>query len=154
MNRTGRGSIFGQNQKYWSIGTPPSPPLPPRTPESKSWKAGEEGSPPRGFWISTFDKSIDRLLTTVESRTSELPWNLLVGKEMYCFMFLASISWVGMFYKSGAARSFLKNPIYKLLIQFVESRGPARSTKHSEGAWFIWICGPQSQQGEKNQCKS
>ena len=49
---------------------------------------------------------------------------------MYCLLFLAFISWVGMFYNLGAGRSsFLKNPIYKLLIQFVESRGPARSTK-------------------------
>ena len=48
-------------------------------------------------------------------------------------MFLAFISWVGMFYNPRAGRSFPKNPIYKLLIQFVESRGPAGSTK-------LWGC--------------
>ena len=59
-NRAGR-SIFGQNQKYWSIGPPQN------TGKQKlgveTGKRGRRG-PSRGFWISTFDKSIDRLGTT------------------------------------------------------------------------------------------
>ena len=142
MNRTGRGSIFGQNQKYWSIGTPLS------TPEhrkAKVGKAGEEGvltwnwilniDFSQKYW-SAPDDSGQREHLNRASNLEKFNFNLLVvrvKKEMYCLMFLAFISWVGMFYNPRAGRSFPKNPIYKLLIQFVESRGPAGSTK-------LWGC--------------
>ena len=47
MNRSDRGSIFGQNQKYRPISGPPPPPPPPsypQTPESKSGVGGKRGS--------------------------------------------------------------------------------------------------------------
>ena len=60
MNRSDRGSIFGQNQKYRPIsGPPPPPPTPsyPQTPESKSGVGGKRGS--KGSLTSNWILNID-----------------------------------------------------------------------------------------------
>ena len=122
----------------------PHPHPPPLTPKRRKAKVGsvESGGvrgPSRqtGFWISTFGGSIDWLLAQPWPEKvflwQEMEWGRIYLLTTSC---LDIMSWEVLLVPAAS----WKNPIYKQLIQFVESEAP-QLRPNCEGTWFIWICG-------------